>query len=102
MKILISGANGYIGQRLISVLLEQGHLVHCLVRNRRRFEVKENPDKIQVQEIDFLEVDDRDRFNGQNAGKLSTWAPLSMNPICRHICAVATMWKKFYVPARFR
>jgi uncharacterized protein YbjT (DUF2867 family) len=37
MKVLLAGANGYIGTRLIPVLLEQGHDVVCLVRDKRRF-----------------------------------------------------------------
>jgi len=37
MKILLAGANGYIGTRLIPVLLQQGHHVICLVRDKRRF-----------------------------------------------------------------
>jgi uncharacterized protein YbjT (DUF2867 family) len=37
MKILLTGANGYIGTRLLPVLLEQGHEVICMVRDKRRF-----------------------------------------------------------------
>lgn len=37
MKILLTGANGYIGTRLLPVLLEQGHEVVCMVRDKRRF-----------------------------------------------------------------
>lgn len=37
MKILLTGATGYIGQRLLPVLLEQGHNVVCCVRNASRF-----------------------------------------------------------------
>lgn len=37
MKVLLTGANGYIGTRLIPVLLQQGHEVVCLVRDKRRF-----------------------------------------------------------------
>lgn len=40
MKILITGANGYIGQRLILSLLSQGHKVVCLVREAYRFDKK--------------------------------------------------------------
>ncbi len=56
MEVLITGANGYIGQRLIPVLLEQGCRLHCLVRNRRRFEVEHTDEQIHIQEIDFLQV----------------------------------------------
>ncbi|QIL77564.1 SDR family oxidoreductase [Hymenobacter sp. HDW8] len=37
MKILLTGANGYIGQRLLPLLVEAGHSVVCLVRDARRF-----------------------------------------------------------------
>jgi uncharacterized protein YbjT (DUF2867 family) len=37
MKVLLAGANGYIGTRLIPVLLEKGYDVVCLVRDKRRF-----------------------------------------------------------------
>ena len=36
MKILVTGANGYIGTRLIPTLLENGHEVVCVVRDPRR------------------------------------------------------------------
>ena len=32
MKILVMGATGYIGGRLVPLLLEQGHEVRCLSR----------------------------------------------------------------------
>ncbi|GGF11182.1 SDR family oxidoreductase [Hymenobacter cavernae] len=41
MKILLTGANGYIGQRLLPLLVEAEHEVVCLVRDPRRFELPE-------------------------------------------------------------
>lgn len=38
MKILLTGSTGYIGRRLLPVLVEAGHHVVCLVRDRRRFD----------------------------------------------------------------
>ncbi|MBS7564294.1 NAD(P)H-binding protein [Mucilaginibacter sp. Bleaf8] len=38
MKILLAGANGYIGSRLIPALLKEGHVVVCLVRDKKLFE----------------------------------------------------------------
>jgi uncharacterized protein YbjT (DUF2867 family) len=38
MKLLLTGANGYIGTRLIPLLLEKGHEVVCLVRDKDYFE----------------------------------------------------------------
>lgn len=37
MKVLVTGANGYIGTHLIPSLLDAGHEVHCVVRNIQRF-----------------------------------------------------------------
>ncbi|MCX6170223.1 MAG: SDR family oxidoreductase [Ignavibacteriales bacterium] len=37
MKILLTGATGYIGKRILPVLLEQGHTVICSVRDKNRF-----------------------------------------------------------------
>lgn len=57
MKILLTGANGYIGMRLLPLLLEQGHEVICAVRNARRLSVSPSVRKqIEVVEIDFLET----------------------------------------------
>ena len=36
MRILLTGANGYIGMRLLPQLIEQGHDVVCAVRNKNR------------------------------------------------------------------
>ena len=38
MKILLTGPTGYIGRRLLPVLVEAGHQVVCLVRDQRRFD----------------------------------------------------------------
>ena len=54
-NILITGANGYIGQRLIPVLLEQGHHLFCCVRDKVRFEDELKHDRIQTIEVDFLQ-----------------------------------------------
>lgn len=56
MQILLTGANGYIGMRLLPLLLDAGHNVICCVRDRDRFSIdKEMADKISIVEIDFLE-----------------------------------------------
>lgn len=63
MKILLTGANGYIGMRLLPVLLDMGHDVVCLVRDRRRFPEKDfaaqsdQPGRLSVVEGDLLEPD---------------------------------------------
>ena len=56
MRILLTGANGYIGMRLLPLLLEAGHEVHCLVRSRGRFPVAHEPARgVHVHEADLLE-----------------------------------------------
>jgi len=55
MKILLTGANGYIGKRLLPVLIEQGHFVYACVREKNILnfnpEIKKN---VEVIEVDFL------------------------------------------------
>jgi uncharacterized protein YbjT (DUF2867 family) len=55
MNILLTGATGYIAQRLLPVLLQQGHTVICVVRDRQRFNLSkfESP-SVKVVEADFL------------------------------------------------
>ncbi len=55
MKILLTGANGYIGMRLLPQLLEMGHEVVCVVRDAERLSVdQEILAKIEIIEVDFL------------------------------------------------
>ncbi|MHC1704719.1 MAG: SDR family oxidoreductase [Tenuifilaceae bacterium] len=55
MKILITGATGYIGKRLLPALLEQGHEVICCVRDKNRLTKYQASCNIQIWEVDFLE-----------------------------------------------
>ncbi len=56
MKILLTGANGYIGMRLLPELLQLGHQVVCAVRDESRLSIdKEMRSQIEVIEIDLLE-----------------------------------------------
>ncbi|HLP39384.1 SDR family oxidoreductase [Lacibacter sp.] len=54
MNILLTGANGYIGQRLIQLLLQEDHIIYCCVRNKERFDAEYRHPKIRIIEIDFL------------------------------------------------
>ena len=55
MKILLTGATGYIGKRLLPMLIEKGHDVICVVRDKNRFYYPEIFEKnIKVVEVDFL------------------------------------------------
>lgn len=55
MKILLTGVTGYIAQRLLPVLLANGHEVVCCVRDKNRFQKKNySSQKLTVIEADFL------------------------------------------------
>ena len=56
MKVLLTGANGYIGKRLLPLLIERGCQVVCAVRDKARFPADgfyADP-SVSVVEIDFL------------------------------------------------
>ncbi|MFO7526078.1 MAG: NmrA family NAD(P)-binding protein, partial [Ignavibacteriaceae bacterium] len=56
MKILLTGATGYIGKRLLPVLIEQGHKVICCVRDKNRFPTDGifSHSNVSLFEVDFL------------------------------------------------
>ncbi|WP_258103804.1 SDR family oxidoreductase [Marinoscillum sp. MHG1-6] len=53
MKILLTGATGYIGKRLLPVLVKEGHQVICCVRDRSRF----NPGPTLLNQVKVIEID---------------------------------------------
>jgi uncharacterized protein YbjT (DUF2867 family) len=56
MKILLTGATGYIGKRLLPILVAQGYHVVCCVRDKNRFYVPEDfLQNVEVIEVDFLQ-----------------------------------------------
>ena len=55
MKILLTGATGYIGKRLLPLLLAQGHEVLCCVRDKNRFYLAAALQaNVKIIEVDFL------------------------------------------------
>jgi uncharacterized protein YbjT (DUF2867 family) len=55
MKILITGANGYIGKRLLAAFIYLGQDIVCCVRDKTRFEQENNKLPIKIIEGDFLQ-----------------------------------------------
>ena len=55
--ILVTGATGYVGGRLIPKLLQNGHTVRCLVRDKTRVPDKWWKDEVELVEADVLDID---------------------------------------------
>lgn len=53
MKVLLTGATGYIGKRLLPVLVDQGYYVICCVRDKKKF----HPEEPIRERIEVIEVD---------------------------------------------
>ena len=53
MKILLTGATGYIGKRLLPILIKEGHHVVCCVRDASRF----HPPTSLIKNISIIEID---------------------------------------------
>lgn len=65
MKILLTGSTGYIGKRLLPVLVELGHEVICCVRDIKRF----NPPESLRESITVLKLDLLDKASLANIPK---------------------------------
>ncbi|MCK0125714.1 SDR family oxidoreductase [Gelidibacter sp. F2691] len=55
MKILVTGSTGYIGKRIIPILINEGHHVVCAVRDTLRVDkiLRDDPN-VSIVEADFL------------------------------------------------
>jgi uncharacterized protein YbjT (DUF2867 family)/uncharacterized protein YndB with AHSA1/START domain len=54
MRVLVTGATGYVGGRLVPRLLDRGHAVRVLVRDGRRIEGRAWVARVEVVEDDLL------------------------------------------------
>lgn len=57
MKIAVTGATGYVGGRLVPLLLEAGHDVVCLARTPGKLDDRLWRSRVEVQECDVLKTD---------------------------------------------
>ncbi len=56
MKILLTGSTGYLGRRLLPILVNAGHHVICLVRDLRRFDWEDFSEEF-LSHVDVIEGD---------------------------------------------
>ena len=57
MKVLVAGANGFVGKALIKDLLESGHEIYALVRSKEKAGAKEKGHKIHWLVGNLLDAD---------------------------------------------
>ncbi len=63
MRILLTGVTGYVGKRLLPVLIEKGHEIICCVREKNRLTIhKKLLLQVEIIEIDFLKEITPDAF----------------------------------------
>ncbi len=81
MKILLTGATGYIGKRLLPVLIRNGHFVVCCVRDKNRFSPPEPLlDNLEVIETDFLDMESLEKIPSDIDGAYYLMHSMSSSP----------------------
>lgn len=56
MRVLVTGANGYVGGRLVPQLLDRGHAVRCMVRDPSRLQGRAWAGQVDIVRGDVLEA----------------------------------------------
>jgi uncharacterized protein YbjT (DUF2867 family) len=56
MRILVTGVTGYIGGRLVPLLLEEGTQIRCLVRDPSRLEGRSWTDQVEIIQGDIFDL----------------------------------------------
>ena len=65
MRVVVTGATGYIGGRLVPELLSRGHDVVCAVRAPAKLDARPWREQVEVAEMDVFEPDTlRNAFDG--------------------------------------
>jgi nucleoside-diphosphate-sugar epimerase len=80
MKIMITGATGYIGHKLALEAASRNHTVHILVRNLQSLQIPKHPNIIA--------------FNGDITDKESVMKAMQGCKAVMHSAAVAKLWDK--------
>lgn len=63
MRILLTGATGYIGKRILPVLVSRGHYVICCARDPQRINPPESiKSSIEIIKVDFLDQESLDNI----------------------------------------
>lgn len=62
MRILLSGANGYVGRNLLPELLKNGHEVICCVRDKSKLDLNSTKSNVEIYEVDFLNKSSLDKL----------------------------------------
>src|SRR4051812_35201724 len=56
-RVLVAGATGYIGRRLVAELVADGHQVRCVARTPRKLDAESWREHVEVVPGDVLEPD---------------------------------------------
>ncbi len=57
MQILVTGATGYVGGRLVPQLLARGHAVRCMVRDPARLQGRSWAAQVEIVRGDVLDAE---------------------------------------------